>query len=565
MNAHAEPQASRQAPPARNAPMPKHGAGQRVGSGPQALQLRALRTLTDGGAGVAQLERLNALANAPRANRTGLPDQLKTGVENLSGYALDDVKVHYNSGRPAQLQAHAYAQGTDIHLAPGQEHHLPHEAWHVVQQKQGRVKATTQLKDMVDINDDTQLEAEADAMGALALRGDAAMPDSAPAPLGATASPARPVAQRAIHLATKIAAAPAIARLKENALYQDLNARASIYIKSSAAESDMKVRNSLDREFMQSVPGVLHPANINYIININNDILDQQGLEIRPERTHPIMGGLSTASASMARALYEQAVMMPNIHTNPNQPVPIFDIGNSKPSLFSPGSFNTPKLRDYQDPLAMPLSFHSDRLSVDTVILHELGHVEQHLNTRKLYMGPAIGNVTQAHMPPLPPNMVADTTLAYHGKTLRAPIWTELVDMHNTMRHWIEPYKSFNINRNGDDTLNNDADALQDLGMVIANKAMVWIEYDNITHTEHPEARSRGEAIRHLHGTEASVPGAGIPGMAALASANTLHMPADLREVGGQMTDNAHRLTAGIIADATRYVALHDRLRLSRG
>ena len=27
----------------------------------------------------------------------------------------------------------AYAQGSDIHLAPGQEQHLPHEAWHVVQ------------------------------------------------------------------------------------------------------------------------------------------------------------------------------------------------------------------------------------------------------------------------------------------------------------------------------------------------------------------------------------------------------------------------------------------------
>ncbi|HAP61901.1 MAG TPA: hypothetical protein DCR93_21180, partial [Cytophagales bacterium] len=36
--------------------------------------------------------------------------------------------------------------GTDIHLAPGQQKHLPHEAWHVVQQKQGRVKPTLQPK-----------------------------------------------------------------------------------------------------------------------------------------------------------------------------------------------------------------------------------------------------------------------------------------------------------------------------------------------------------------------------------------------------------------------------------
>lgn len=81
-----------------------------------------------------------------KANTKGLPDNLKSGIENLSGYAMDDVKVHYNSDKPAQLQAHAYAQGNHIHLARGQERHLPHEAWHVVQQKQGRVKPTLQLQ-----------------------------------------------------------------------------------------------------------------------------------------------------------------------------------------------------------------------------------------------------------------------------------------------------------------------------------------------------------------------------------------------------------------------------------
>ncbi len=103
-----------------------------------------------------------------KSNKTGLPDTLKSGIENLSGYAMDDVKVYYNSSKPAQLQAHAYAQGTNIHLAPGQEKHLPHEAWHVVQQKQGRVKPTTQLKGKVNINDDAGLEKEADMMGAKA-------------------------------------------------------------------------------------------------------------------------------------------------------------------------------------------------------------------------------------------------------------------------------------------------------------------------------------------------------------------------------------------------------------
>ncbi len=105
-----------------------------------------------------------------KTNQTGLPNQLKSGIEQLSGLSMDDVKVHYNSDKPAQLQAHAYAQGTDIHISSGQEKHLPHEAWHVVQQKQGRVKPTLQMKGMVNINDDAGLEKEADIMGDKAMR-----------------------------------------------------------------------------------------------------------------------------------------------------------------------------------------------------------------------------------------------------------------------------------------------------------------------------------------------------------------------------------------------------------
>lgn len=123
---------------------------------------------------------LNAAAPVQRvANRTGMPDRLKAGVEALSGMSLDHVRVHHNSARPAQLNAHAFAQGADIHLAPGQGKHLPHEAWHVVQQAQGRVKPTMQMKvgqgavaqraAGVPINDDQGLEQEADAMGARAL------------------------------------------------------------------------------------------------------------------------------------------------------------------------------------------------------------------------------------------------------------------------------------------------------------------------------------------------------------------------------------------------------------
>jgi len=108
-------------------------------------------------------------APAEKANNTGLPDNLKQGIENLSGMSMDNVKVHYNSSKPAQLNALAYAQGTDIHVGAGQEKHLQHEAWHVVQQVQGRVMPTMQMKDGVNVNDDKGLEAEADLMGGNAV------------------------------------------------------------------------------------------------------------------------------------------------------------------------------------------------------------------------------------------------------------------------------------------------------------------------------------------------------------------------------------------------------------
>lgn len=99
----------------------------------------------------------------------GLPEPLKTNLENQSGYDLSDVTVYKNSEMPAQLMAHAYAQGNEIHLAPGQEKHLPHEAWHVVQQKQGRVRETMQMKG-IGVNDDVGLEKEADLMSMKAQR-----------------------------------------------------------------------------------------------------------------------------------------------------------------------------------------------------------------------------------------------------------------------------------------------------------------------------------------------------------------------------------------------------------
>ncbi len=77
------------------------------------MQLMRLQELANNSSQVLQYKALQQAANATfqrKENDTGLPDDLKAGVEGLSGHSMDDVKVHYNSTKPAQLKAHAFAQ-----------------------------------------------------------------------------------------------------------------------------------------------------------------------------------------------------------------------------------------------------------------------------------------------------------------------------------------------------------------------------------------------------------------------------------------------------------------------
>lgn len=100
-------------------------------------------------------------AQTYKPNLTGIPTQMKLDFERQSGLSFDDVRVHYNSDKPAQLQALAYTQGTQVYVGPGQERHLPHELRHIVQQKQGRVRANGIINN-VPVNIETSLEREAD-------------------------------------------------------------------------------------------------------------------------------------------------------------------------------------------------------------------------------------------------------------------------------------------------------------------------------------------------------------------------------------------------------------------
>ncbi|MFS0555407.1 DUF4157 domain-containing protein [Brevibacillus sp. 179-C9.3 HS] len=104
-----------------------------------------------------------------------LPDSVQAKMEQAFQTDFSSVQVHPESSVATQIGAVAFAQGNDIHFAPGTyqpetqsgQQLLGHELTHVVQQRQGRVKANSPDASL-PINDDPALEAEADHYGALA-------------------------------------------------------------------------------------------------------------------------------------------------------------------------------------------------------------------------------------------------------------------------------------------------------------------------------------------------------------------------------------------------------------
>jgi hypothetical protein len=122
-------------------------------------------------------------ANAPAAPSGGgspMPAPLQKKMESSFGADFSSVRVH-EGGQAGQLGAHAYAQGDDVHFAPGQyqpdtqsgQALIGHELAHVVQQRGGRVAAPMQAKG-APVVADKGLEDEADRAGAAAARGEPA-------------------------------------------------------------------------------------------------------------------------------------------------------------------------------------------------------------------------------------------------------------------------------------------------------------------------------------------------------------------------------------------------------
>ncbi|XYI01011.1 DUF4157 domain-containing protein [Sorangium sp. So ce1128] len=142
-----------------------------------ALQRRAASPPGRAGAGHDRGEPGQQAGTGVPASTAGraMPAAVQQRMENAFSADFSDVRVHAGSARATALGALAYTQGSDIHVAPGHwapetgrgQELLGHELAHVVQQREGRVRATAQMKG-VALNDDPALEREADAMGARA-------------------------------------------------------------------------------------------------------------------------------------------------------------------------------------------------------------------------------------------------------------------------------------------------------------------------------------------------------------------------------------------------------------
>lgn len=93
--------------------------------------------------------------NAPSSKGQPLPANLRHNLEAEFGVDLSALKVHVGH-EATMLGAEAYSTGDNIFLAPAQEHHLPHEAAHVVQQRTGISNQTNIAKGLVEVEQNGQ-------------------------------------------------------------------------------------------------------------------------------------------------------------------------------------------------------------------------------------------------------------------------------------------------------------------------------------------------------------------------------------------------------------------------
>ncbi len=112
------------------------------------------------------------------SRKNGMPNKVKSKMEGSFKADFSNVDIHKDSAKAKEIGAYAFTQGNNVHFAPGQyqpesqkgQELLGHELSHVVQQRQGKVKPTTENNGL-PVNDNKGLEKEADIQGKSAADG----------------------------------------------------------------------------------------------------------------------------------------------------------------------------------------------------------------------------------------------------------------------------------------------------------------------------------------------------------------------------------------------------------
>ncbi|MEM7038529.1 MAG: DUF4157 domain-containing protein, partial [Bacteroidota bacterium] len=114
--------------------------------------------------------------SASSGSQVSMSESVQAKMEGTLGADFSGVQMYKDSEKAQGIGAQAYAQGNEVHFAPGQfkedtagQELIGHELAHVVQQREGRVSANTSVGGM-PVNDSSALENEADAKGAQAAR-----------------------------------------------------------------------------------------------------------------------------------------------------------------------------------------------------------------------------------------------------------------------------------------------------------------------------------------------------------------------------------------------------------
>jgi len=133
--------------------------------------------------------RRTKIQHASTGGYNRLPKRVQQKMENFFQADFSHVKVYPYSQKAKALGAVAYAQGQEIHFAPGRyqpfttngQMLLGHELTHIIQQSEGRVKSN-EKRGGVGVNTEHSLEQEADNMGRKAalnrFKGDSRSPKS---------------------------------------------------------------------------------------------------------------------------------------------------------------------------------------------------------------------------------------------------------------------------------------------------------------------------------------------------------------------------------------------------